>query len=56
MSQENYKIHWKRRSTIAKEKAKANCLFDHLIALALIIYIVGGVAWILNDAFPHLFW
>ena len=51
-----YKPHWKRRSTLAREKAKANCLFDHLVTVMLIAYSIGGALWILNDAFPHLFW
>lgn len=53
---ETWKPHWKRRSTLAREKAKADCFFDRLCTVMLIIYLIGGALYIINDAFPNLFW
>lgn len=48
---ESYKIHWKRRSTEARE----TCFFDKLLTAVMVLYIISGAVWILNDAFPNLF-
>lgn len=52
----NWKPHWKRRSTREKEKAKRKCLFDVACTVMCIAYLIGAALWVMNDAFPHLFW
>ena len=51
---ETYKPHWERRPT-QKRKAKEKSAFDILCAIASITYLLGMALWMLNDAFPGLF-
>ena len=55
-----YKPHWVRKSTAQREretkKAKRKFAFDTACTVMLMVYTVGLFLWILNDAFPHLFW
>lgn len=57
MNNATYKPHWARRTTAQREtEKKGKCLFDTVCTVMIMIYTVGLFLWILNDAFPHLFW
>ena len=56
MDYETYKPHWKRRVTLAREREKAKCLFDVIETMVIVFYLIVGSLWVLNDAFPNLFW
>ena len=53
---DSWKPHWARRTTAQREKAKGKCLFDTVCTVMIMVYTIGLFLWILNDAFPHLFW